>query len=95
MKCVVSSGRAVGYHVRGPRFESQSGQSQFFIAPLSPPISKGWLDLLRPGESKGGEESNGKLPHNGVCQGQSGPSSRFPNAWTLFTFLLLVCELCK
>ncbi|GFO48107.1 hypothetical protein PoB_007461200 [Plakobranchus ocellatus] len=28
-----SSGRAVGYQVKGPRFESQPGPSQFFIAP--------------------------------------------------------------
>ncbi|GFO39422.1 hypothetical protein PoB_006592700 [Plakobranchus ocellatus] len=34
--------------------------------------------LIRPGESKGGKESNGKLPHNAVCQEQSGPYSWFP-----------------
>ncbi|GFO27469.1 hypothetical protein PoB_005397400 [Plakobranchus ocellatus] len=38
------------------------------------------LDLLRSGESKGGEESNGKLPQNAVCQEQSGPYSWFPDA---------------
>ncbi|GFN99322.1 hypothetical protein PoB_002582800 [Plakobranchus ocellatus] len=37
-----SSGRAVSYQVRGPRFESQSGQSQFFNAPLCPPSTK-WI----------------------------------------------------
>ncbi|GFO22785.1 hypothetical protein PoB_004929000 [Plakobranchus ocellatus] len=31
---------AFGYQVRGPRFESQSGPSQFFIAPLCPPSTK-------------------------------------------------------
>ncbi|GFN74763.1 signal transducer and activator of transcription, partial [Plakobranchus ocellatus] len=35
-----SSGRAVGYHVRGLRFESQSGPSPFFFAPLYPPSTK-------------------------------------------------------
>ncbi|GFO03842.1 odorant/gustatory chemosensory receptor-like 122 [Plakobranchus ocellatus] len=38
------------------------------------------LGLLRPGESKGGEKSNGKLPHYVVCQEQSGPYSWFPDA---------------
>ncbi|GFO18692.1 hypothetical protein PoB_004519700 [Plakobranchus ocellatus] len=32
-----SSGRAVGYQVGGSTFESQSGRSQFYIAPLCPP----------------------------------------------------------
>ncbi|GFN76365.1 hypothetical protein PoB_000287100 [Plakobranchus ocellatus] len=50
-----SSGRAVGYQISGPGFESQSG------------------------ENKGGEESNGKLPHNAVCQEQSGPYSWLPD----------------
>ncbi|GFN97341.1 hypothetical protein PoB_002384700 [Plakobranchus ocellatus] len=35
-------GRAVDYRVGGPRFESQSGPSQFFIAPLCPPSTK-WV----------------------------------------------------
>ncbi|GFO05186.1 hypothetical protein PoB_003169100, partial [Plakobranchus ocellatus] len=35
-----SSGGAVGYQVRGPSFESQSGPSQFFIASLCPPGTK-------------------------------------------------------
>ncbi|GFO50693.1 hypothetical protein PoB_007719800 [Plakobranchus ocellatus] len=30
----------------------------------------------------GGEESNGKLPHNAVCQEQPGPYSWFPDVWT-------------
>ncbi|GFO19970.1 hypothetical protein PoB_004647500 [Plakobranchus ocellatus] len=34
--------RAVGCEVRGPRFESQSGPSQIFIAPLCPP-STNWV----------------------------------------------------
>ncbi|GFO10975.1 hypothetical protein PoB_003748000 [Plakobranchus ocellatus] len=35
-----SVGRAVGDQVRGPSFESQSGPSQLFIAPLCPPSTK-------------------------------------------------------
>ncbi|GFO47133.1 Zinc finger protein [Plakobranchus ocellatus] len=35
-----STGRLVGYPVRRPRFESQSGPSQFFIAPLCPSSTK-------------------------------------------------------
>ncbi|GFO39440.1 hypothetical protein PoB_006594500 [Plakobranchus ocellatus] len=37
---------------------------------------------IGPDESKGGEESNGKLSHNAACQEQSGPYSWFPDAWT-------------
>ncbi|GFO11684.1 hypothetical protein PoB_003818900 [Plakobranchus ocellatus] len=33
---------AVGYHPRGPGFDSQSGPSQIFIAPLCPPSTK-WV----------------------------------------------------
>ncbi|GFN89187.1 mothers against decapentaplegic homolog [Plakobranchus ocellatus] len=39
-KSIGSPGRAVGYQVRGPRFESPCGPSQFFIAPLYPPSTK-------------------------------------------------------
>ncbi|GFN89623.1 LOW QUALITY PROTEIN: reticulocyte-binding protein 2 homolog a [Plakobranchus ocellatus] len=46
------------------------------------PALNGYLGLLRPGESKGDEESNGELPHNAVCQKQSGPYSWFSDAWT-------------
>ncbi|GFO32819.1 hypothetical protein PoB_005932400 [Plakobranchus ocellatus] len=35
-----SSGRAVSYQERAPRFESQSGPNQFFIATLCPPSTK-------------------------------------------------------
>ncbi|GFN87155.1 hypothetical protein PoB_001366100 [Plakobranchus ocellatus] len=35
-----SSGRAVGYQVRGSGFESQAGPNQFIIAPLCPPSTK-------------------------------------------------------
>ncbi|GFN80823.1 hypothetical protein PoB_000732900 [Plakobranchus ocellatus] len=38
-----SSGRAAGYQVRGPRFESQSGPSHFFFVLLCPPSTK-WVD---------------------------------------------------
>ncbi|GFO31603.1 hypothetical protein PoB_005810800 [Plakobranchus ocellatus] len=37
-----SSGRVVGYHPKGPGFDSQSGPSQIFIAPLCPPSTK-WV----------------------------------------------------
>ncbi|GFO23161.1 hypothetical protein PoB_004966600 [Plakobranchus ocellatus] len=37
-----SSGRAVGYQLKGPKFESQSGASQFFTAPLCPPSNE-WV----------------------------------------------------
>ncbi|GFN91753.1 hypothetical protein PoB_001825900 [Plakobranchus ocellatus] len=37
-----SSGREVGYQEGGPGFESQSGPSQFSIAPLCPPSTK-WV----------------------------------------------------
>ncbi|GFN86254.1 hypothetical protein PoB_001276000 [Plakobranchus ocellatus] len=37
-----SSGKAAGYQVRGQRFESQSGLSQFFIVPLWQPSTK-WV----------------------------------------------------
>ncbi|GFO45427.1 hypothetical protein PoB_007193200 [Plakobranchus ocellatus] len=53
-------------------------QVNFPFAPLCPSSTK-WV--ARSGESKGGEESNGKLPHNAVCQEQSGPYSWFPDAW--------------
>ncbi|GFO04068.1 hypothetical protein PoB_003057300 [Plakobranchus ocellatus] len=38
-----SSGRAVGYHPRGPGFDSQSGPSQIFIAPRDHPALNGSL----------------------------------------------------
>ncbi|GFO24475.1 hypothetical protein PoB_005098000 [Plakobranchus ocellatus] len=79
-----SSGGAVGYQVRGPRFET----SQFFIPPLG---------LLKLGENKGGEESNGKVPLNALCQKQSGPYSWFSDDWTKrgthITLLLLISTL--
>ncbi|GFO25494.1 protocadherin-15 [Plakobranchus ocellatus] len=43
------------------------------------------------GESKGGEESDGKLPHNAVCQEQSGPYSwEFPAASLICRYALFV-----
>ncbi|GFO10875.1 hypothetical protein PoB_003738000 [Plakobranchus ocellatus] len=68
--CGGSSGRAVGYQVRSPSFESQFGLYLYIIAPVCPPSPK-WV--ARSSESKGGEESNGKLPHDAVYQEQSGP----------------------
>ncbi|GFO21318.1 hypothetical protein PoB_004782300 [Plakobranchus ocellatus] len=41
-----SSGSEVGYQVRGPGFESQSGLNQFIIAPLYPPSTK-WIDPVK------------------------------------------------
>ncbi|GFO03002.1 hypothetical protein PoB_002950700 [Plakobranchus ocellatus] len=35
-----SSGRAVGYHLRGLGFDYQPGPSQIFSAPLCPPSTK-------------------------------------------------------
>ncbi|GFN88044.1 hypothetical protein PoB_001455000 [Plakobranchus ocellatus] len=64
------SGRAVGYQVRGPGFKSQSGPNQFIIAPPCPPSTK-WETRslkLRSGGSKGGEESNGKLPDSPMLE---------------------------
>ncbi|GFO48927.1 hypothetical protein PoB_007543200 [Plakobranchus ocellatus] len=53
----------------------------------------GSLGLLRPGESKGDEESNGTPPHDAVYQEQSGPYSWVPDACTKrgthFTFTVL------
>ncbi|GFO17150.1 hypothetical protein PoB_004365500 [Plakobranchus ocellatus] len=43
-----SSGRAVGYQVRAPKFESQSGPSQFFNAPLRPPSTRWVARSLKP-----------------------------------------------
>ncbi|GFN82545.1 hypothetical protein PoB_000905100 [Plakobranchus ocellatus] len=37
-----SSGRAIGYQVRSPKFESQSGPNQLIIAPPRPP-STTWI----------------------------------------------------
>ncbi|GFN83699.1 tho complex subunit 6 homolog [Plakobranchus ocellatus] len=56
------------------------GKVSFSMLLCVHPALNGELGLLRPGESKGGEESNGKLPHNAVCQEQSGPYSWFPDA---------------
>ncbi|GFO45806.1 hypothetical protein PoB_007231100 [Plakobranchus ocellatus] len=75
-----SSGRADGDQFGGPRFDSQSGPSQFSIAPLSSPSTKWVAKSLKTRRSKGAEESNGKLSHNAVCQEQSGPYFWFPNA---------------
>ncbi|GFO45506.1 heparan-sulfate 6-o-sulfotransferase 2-like [Plakobranchus ocellatus] len=41
-----SSGRAVGYQVRGQRFKYQSEPNQFFIAPLCPPSIK-WVKPIK------------------------------------------------
>ncbi|GFO14030.1 hypothetical protein PoB_004053500 [Plakobranchus ocellatus] len=38
--------------------------------------------FLRPCESKGGEENNGKLPHMAVFQEHPGPYSWFVDVWT-------------
>ncbi|GFO29273.1 hypothetical protein PoB_005577800 [Plakobranchus ocellatus] len=46
------------------------------------PALNGYLGLLRPGESEDGKEGSGKLPHNVICQEQSGPYSWFLDALT-------------
>ncbi|GFN86643.1 hypothetical protein PoB_001314900 [Plakobranchus ocellatus] len=95
-RSVGSSGRAAGYQERGPRLELPSRPSEFFIAILSPPSTKWVARSLSPGESKGGEESNGKLPHNAVCQEQSELYSWFPDTWTgvgpIITFISRICQ---
>ncbi|GFO09591.1 hypothetical protein PoB_003609600 [Plakobranchus ocellatus] len=41
-----SSGMAVGYQQRGPGFDSHSGPSEIFIAPLCPPSTKKAVDRI-------------------------------------------------
>ncbi|GFO13078.1 hypothetical protein PoB_003958300 [Plakobranchus ocellatus] len=60
-----SSGRAVGYQLRCPRFDSVSGPSQITIAALCPPSTELVASSLK--IRRNGEESNGKLPPNSVC----------------------------
>ncbi|GFO11686.1 hypothetical protein PoB_003819100 [Plakobranchus ocellatus] len=76
------SGRAVAIksEVRGS-YPSPSQINLSLLLRVHPALN-GYLGLLRPGESKGGEESNGKLPHNAVCQEQPEPYSWLPDAWT-------------
>ncbi|GFO28378.1 hypothetical protein PoB_005488300 [Plakobranchus ocellatus] len=76
------SGRAVGYQSKVRGSNPSPGQVNFSLLLCVHPALSGLLGLLRPCESKGGEESNGKLPHNAVCQEQSGPYSWFSDAWT-------------
>ncbi|GFO21591.1 hypothetical protein PoB_004809600 [Plakobranchus ocellatus] len=63
-----SSCTAVGYRVRVPGSYPSSDQKNVFSAPASP-LSTKWVARVSkdPGKRKGGEESNGKLPHNAVC----------------------------
>ncbi|GFN85185.1 hypothetical protein PoB_001169100 [Plakobranchus ocellatus] len=72
-----SSGRAVGYHPRGPGFDSQSRLSQIFIAPLYPPSTK-WVARSLKSESKGGEESNGKLLQMPYAKNNQDPTPGSP-----------------
>ncbi|GFO20823.1 hypothetical protein PoB_004732800 [Plakobranchus ocellatus] len=64
-----SSGRAGGYHTRNPRFVSQSGLRQFFIALLCLRSTNRVAKTLNPRESKGGEESNGTTQPQKPCDG--------------------------
>ena len=66
--------RALDYQSRGLKFESQSTPKSF-SAPCVNPALNVKLGLFRLGENKGVEESNGKVPHNAVCQEQSGSYS--------------------
>ncbi|GFN93671.1 hypothetical protein PoB_002017700 [Plakobranchus ocellatus] len=69
------TGRAVGYQVKRSEARIQvRAESIFHCSSVSTQQEMG-------SESKGGEESNGKLPHNVVRQEQSGPYSWFPDAW--------------
>ncbi|GFN87356.1 hypothetical protein PoB_001386200 [Plakobranchus ocellatus] len=80
--------------VRGSN--STLGQVNFSLLLCVYPALNGQQGRLRPGESKGSEESNGTLPHNNyrVCHEQSGPYSWFPDALTKcgthFTFYLQI-----
>ncbi|GFO38351.1 hypothetical protein PoB_006485600 [Plakobranchus ocellatus] len=67
-----SSGRAVGYQSESEVRIPVMAKSIFHCS-LCPRSTKWVARFLRPGESKGGEESNGKLSHNAVCQEQSVP----------------------
>ncbi|GFN90518.1 hypothetical protein PoB_001702400 [Plakobranchus ocellatus] len=58
------------------------GQANFPLLLCVHPALKGLLGLLRPGESKGGEESNGKLSHNACMPRTIRTYSWFPDAWT-------------
>ncbi|GFO27721.1 hypothetical protein PoB_005422600 [Plakobranchus ocellatus] len=71
---------AIKLEVRG--LNPSPGQVNFHCSSCPPSTKNGLLGLLRPGQRKGGEESNGKLPHTAVCQEQSGPCSWFPKVWT-------------
>ncbi|GFO36076.1 hypothetical protein PoB_006258100 [Plakobranchus ocellatus] len=56
------------------------GKDKFPLLLCVHPALNGWTGLLRPGESKGGEDSNGKLPHNAgeflVCYTAIAPGSQ-------------------
>ncbi|GFO45596.1 hypothetical protein PoB_007210100 [Plakobranchus ocellatus] len=62
--------------VRGSK--NSPGQIILSLLLLVHPALNGQLGLLRPGESKGGEESNGKLPRNAICQNNQDLSLGFP-----------------
>ena len=70
-----------------PSSNHSPGQ-KFFQLPCVHPALNGLLGLLRFGETKGDEESNGKLPHN-VCRKKSGPYARNEFGDFHFTFTLL------
>ncbi|GFO01757.1 low-density lipoprotein receptor-related protein [Plakobranchus ocellatus] len=64
-----SSGRAIGYHVRCPRLEYESGPRLFNISPQCP-LNMKWmirLFFLKPSKLKVATESSGNLPQNAVC----------------------------
>ena len=60
-----SVGRALGYHA-GDSGSIPSRAGNFYLLLSVHPAENGQLGLLRPGESEGGEESNGKLSQNAV-----------------------------
>ncbi|GFN99610.1 hypothetical protein PoB_002611600 [Plakobranchus ocellatus] len=85
-----SCNRAIGYHPRGPGFDSQSGPSQIFIASLCPPGTKWVARSLKTRQKRRRRGKQCQTTSNAVLQEQSGPYSWFPEAWikrrTHFTF---------
>ncbi|GFO23090.1 hypothetical protein PoB_004959500 [Plakobranchus ocellatus] len=54
------------------------GQIRFSLLLCVHPTLNGYLGLLRPGDSKGGEESNDKLPQMPYAKNNQDPTPGFP-----------------
>ncbi|GFO20422.1 hypothetical protein PoB_004692700 [Plakobranchus ocellatus] len=64
-----ASGGSSGWdQIRGPRFESKSGLSKFFIAPLSSPSTK-WANNLRLAYAKNNQDPTPGSPMLGLSVG--------------------------